>query len=144
MLKSEKGFMLMEIMVAVVVLSVALTAIAYSLRSGIQGTADGNNQTTAVYLAQWQLVKLRSYEGQGKYDATSNVWTQYSPAAPSPPYTDPNTGMQYSWYTEVLAPDVEVAQDSTVAKNIIPVRATVEWPAAKPTNTLQIVTYYYY
>jgi type II secretory pathway pseudopilin PulG len=139
MIKNEKGFLLIECVVAAVIICVALTAIAYGLQTSIRGTQALNNQTTAYYLAQQQMATLRQYESLGTYDAGNAVWTTATN------YLDPNTAATYTTTTSVL-PQAQVPYPGNKFPTyIIPVRTTVQWTGVNQLpGSLQIDTYYYY
>src|SRR3990167_152234 len=59
-LKSDSGFTLIEILIAIVILSVALLSVASTSISVIKGNAVSNNVTEAVALAQDMIEDLRN------------------------------------------------------------------------------------
>lgn len=67
-MKRNKGFTLLEIMIALVVLTIGLIAIAYMTNYAISGNREAKLLTQAVTLAQDKLEELRGVD----YDALTS------------------------------------------------------------------------
>jgi len=133
--KNQKGWIFIDALIGLVILSVALLAMAVALRQSVVGTAFANNRTKAAYLAQQQLSDLRRYEHTG-LDRDSAEWTR------SLTYTDPNPGSQLQFqFNSAQLPDDQIPED--LDGDIIPVQATVQWTDSTGLQTLTVVTYYY-
>lgn len=133
MLRNQKGWVLIDALVGIIVLSVALTAMAMALSQSIRGTLAVSNRTTAAYLAQQQLSKLGTYDNSG-LDRTSSQWSVARTT-----YTDPNSKTQFSYQINVLSFD-EMPVD--LDANVIPVKITIDWNESSGSKTLQVIKYY--
>ena len=60
--RSESGFSLIEVMVAVVILTVAVTGLAQGITSALRASKESEWQTTAAWLASGQVELLRAEE----------------------------------------------------------------------------------
>lgn len=133
--KKQQGFILIDSLVGIVVLSVALLGFAALFIQTTKGTATTNNQTKAAYIANEQLSKLKIYDGQ-QQDRNSAAWVTTKTLA-----AEANHGTIFSVTTNVIT-EVEVPAD--LHADTIPVRATVSWNEPMGPRQLQIITYYYY
>jgi len=59
-MKGREGFTLLEVLVAVTIFAIGILAVASMQLTSIQGNAFGNEMTTATFLAQAQLERLKS------------------------------------------------------------------------------------
>lgn len=133
--KNQQGWILLDSLIGIVILSVAILAIAANFMETTKGTLATDNQTKAAYLAHEQLSRLKIYDGQ-KQDRNSAVWmtTTNLPA-------EQNHSTVFTVETSVLPAD-EIPADLNT--DVIPVKAVVTWNESTGTRQLQIVTYYYY
>jgi prepilin-type N-terminal cleavage/methylation domain-containing protein len=76
----NKGFTLMEVMIAIVVLSVALLALAGLQMISIRGNSFGNRMTEAITLAKDLMEKMKNDEWGDIAD-----WSDDWPRPPEPP-----------------------------------------------------------
>ena len=76
----SKGFTLMEVMIAIVVLSVALLALAGLQIISIQGNSFGNHMTEAMTLAKDLMEEMKNDEWSDIAD-----WNDDWPRPPEPP-----------------------------------------------------------
>ena len=61
MITNERGMTLVEVLVAVTILSVGLTAIATGMHLGTSGINQGQLETTAAFLAEQRLEDIKSF-----------------------------------------------------------------------------------
>jgi type IV pilus assembly protein PilV len=59
-MKGREGFTLLEVLVAVTIFAIGILAVASMQLTSIQGNAFGNEMTTATFLAQAQLERMKS------------------------------------------------------------------------------------
>jgi len=132
---NQQGFILIDSLVGMVVLSIALLALMALFIQTTKGTVATDNQTKATYIANEQLSRLKVYDGQQK-DRSSALWTTHPILA-----QDVNHGTIFTVTTSVV-PVAEVPAD--LHADTIPVRATVSWNEPIGARQLQVITYYYY
>lgn len=125
-IKTDRAFVMVEVIVAAVIIIVALTAVGGLLRQALRASAAARHQTTAVELAQDKLEQLKL----AGFTAVSNATGQEIVADPG------GAALNFSRVTDVQAVD-----DKTVA-----VTVSVSWQepgasAAAPW-TVRLVTYY--
>ncbi len=140
---NQKGWILLDALIAVLILGIALTAVAATFTAVTRGTGSLSYRTRATYLAQEHLSNLRRFDGTGK-TAVSPEWTTNIPnwRDPNNSGTDLNSpGMTFAIRTDVLT---ATETPAGLEQGIIPVRCTVSWTDADSTNqSLSVVTYYY-
>ena len=61
MMINERGMTLVEVLVAVMVLTIGLTAIATGMQLGTSGITEAQQETTATFLAEQQLEDVRAF-----------------------------------------------------------------------------------
>jgi len=59
-MKGREGFTLLEVLIAVTIFAIGILAVASMQLTSIQGNAFGNEMTTATFLAQAQLERMKS------------------------------------------------------------------------------------
>lgn len=72
-LTSQRGWILLESLIGVVILSVAILALLLSFAQTTKGTAASTNRTQATYLAQQALDKLKAQDGNPSIDSSVSV-----------------------------------------------------------------------
>ena len=97
-MKGQKGFTLLEVMISIIILSVALLALAGLQIISIRGNSFGGTMTEAITLAKDKIEDL-------KRDDWSNVATGYDMPAP------PGRGINYArnWVVQMVGQTKEVA-----------------------------------
>jgi len=125
-LKSNKGFMLAEVTLAMLIISVALVPIASMFTQAIQADMMAHHYTVAANLAQKQLELLKTQPPE--------YWATCSPPC-SIPWQD-STQPVPSRYT-ILTTGVATHHDS-----LVEVRVMVSWRERGLENKLQFVTLY--
>src|SRR5512134_674581 len=61
MINNERGMTLVEVLVAVTVLTIGLTAIATGMQLGTSGIGLGQQETTATFLAEQRLEDVKAF-----------------------------------------------------------------------------------
>lgn len=61
MMTNERGMTLVEVLVAVAVITIGLTAVATGMQLGTAGIATGQQETTAVFLAEQRLEDIKAF-----------------------------------------------------------------------------------
>jgi Tfp pilus assembly protein PilV len=81
-IRSERGMSMVEILVAVFVITVGLVAVATGMQLATAGVATGQQQTTAVFLAEHQLERIKGFAvSTNSAQGWANVTTANFPAA---------------------------------------------------------------
>lgn len=133
MIRQQQGWILVDSLLGMVVLSIALLAFLTAFYQGTRSTVMSNGQTVASYVAQDALMALKVYDGK-KQARDSKVWQS------SGTHQDANTQAVYAYQTAVLEP-AEIPAD--LRASIIPVRVTVIWQELNEAKHYQMITYYY-
>ena len=113
-LKSQTGFIFIDALVGMVILSVALTALAVAYRQTTITTVAAKDYNNAVYLAQQSAEELKKNDGQKVENAN---WTI--------------SGVKYTIKTPAPT-NTELLKQVTI---------NVSWP--KNTTGINITSYYY-
>jgi Tfp pilus assembly protein PilV len=135
MRNNQQGFILIDSLIGMVVLTIALLALGAVFIQTTKGTLATDNLTKAAYIANEQLSMLKVNDGL-QQDRNSPVWTTSKTLA-----AEANHGTVFTVATAVVPP-AEVPAD--LHADTIPVRATVSWNEPTGARQLQIITYYYY
>lgn len=119
-LRNKKGFSLLEILVAITLLSIGLLGMASLTIGIIQGNTSGNRVTTATTLAQDKMedIKRLGYGGTSAGTVTE----------------DYNSITNYSSYKRVT-----VTTDGTPSTGMKSVNVTVYWDSDAYSATLQTI-----
>ena len=75
-MRDQRGMTLVEVLVAVAVIAIGLTAVAMGMQLGTAGVAEGQQQTTAIFLAEQRLEDIKAFAlstdaGQGWTNVTN-------------------------------------------------------------------------
>lgn len=136
MARNERGWVLIDALIGLVVVSIALTALAVAYRQSAAVTISSSNQARAVYVAQQAVEELKHHDNKTK----SGEW----PASIAG-YTVSidNTAFTVSYAMESVA-EINGIVTAAVRDRIKPVRVTVSWtePGAGAVQ-IQVVGYYY-
>ena len=135
----EKGFIYIDVLIGLVILSVAILSILYTYNTSLNVNKENDGLKTAVVLANNQLNFLKRYDGSMK-DRQSTVWS----TVPDAIYTDVSYKKVYSVSSRVLKYE-EIPEGIQNNINIIPVEVKVVWAksAGKSGNEEYAVTGYY-
>lgn len=119
----EKGFIYIDVLIGLVILSVAILSILYTYNTSLNVNKENDGLKTAVVLANNQLNFLKRYDGSMK-DRQNTVWS----TIPDSIYTDLNLRNTYTVTSRVLNLDAgEIPDDIKNNINIIPVEVKVVW-----------------
>jgi Tfp pilus assembly protein PilV len=134
-IKNQRGWILIDSLIGLVILSIAITALSVTFTQAIKGILTSDNRTKAAYLANEQLTQLKVHDGQ-QQDRNSIVWrtTNTLPA-------EQNHNTVFTVTTAVLD---NARIPANLHIDVIPVEAVVNWVEPTGANQLQIVTYYYF
>jgi len=119
-LKSQKGFIFIDALVGMVILSVALTALAVAYRQTTITTVAARDYNNAVYLAQQAAEKLKENDGKKAVDA---IWTIANTTT---------TINKVPYVVATTMADVNSLKQATI---------TVSW--LNNSKSISIVSYYY-
>jgi len=125
-LKSNKGFILAEVLLAIFIMSVALTAIAGMFTHVIQVDLMAKDYTVATNLAQRQLELLKTHPPEYWADLTLPAVIAWSDQGQPP-------NSRYTVLTNAVA---------TNRDNLAQVTVTVSWEGRGVERTIQFVTLY--
>ena len=138
-LYKEKGFIYIDVLIALVVLSVAIIAILYTYNTSLNVNKENDDLKTAVVLANNQLNFLKKYDGSLK-DRDNTVWSKVDDVI----YTEPKSKEVYSVTSRVLK-DAEIPDDIKNNINIIPIEVKVVWSKSSGQsgdNEYKVIGYY--
>lgn len=125
---TQCGWILIDSLLGVVIISVACTAIMLAYTQSTKATGFAANRATAISIAQRILEGFKSYDG----------------GATAPPTTIDPSDQKYNFDSnykiQISNPTVNAISGNS---RIIPVQVTVSWPASNPNNSIQMVSYYY-
>lgn len=136
-LQRQNGFLMVEVVLAVLIISVALVAALGMFITSTQANADAAEYTVATTLAQKQLELLKTKDAQ-------NYWAKLELTAPA----------KIDWQdTEVAYPPllngVNYQVDTTASlspenQNLVQVTVTVTWdkPNGRPNSIVQLTTFF--
>lgn len=135
---NERGWVLIDALIGLVIVSIALTALAMAYRQSAVVTVSASNQARAVYVAQQAVEELKPNDNNTK----SADWPGAIPA----PYdvTVNNVTFRVTYSTESVT-EVNGIVNTAVRERIKPLRVTVSWtePASGTAASIQTVGYYY-
>jgi type II secretory pathway pseudopilin PulG len=95
LLRDERGLTLAEVLVAAAVLALGLAALMSVVPVASFGVQDGNQTTTATFLAQQRLEQVRNAAWDATTDCVGLSPNATSPPAPSPAGTCGATAVTY-------------------------------------------------
>ena len=137
----EKGFIYIDVLIGLVILSVAILSILYTYNTSLNVNKENDGLKTAVVLANNQLNFLKRYDGSMK-DRQNTVWS----TIPDSIYTDLDLRNTYTVTSRVLNLDAgEIPDDIKNNINIIPVEVKVVWArnvGQGGVNEYSVVGYY--
>jgi prepilin-type N-terminal cleavage/methylation domain-containing protein len=95
LLRDERGLTLAEVLVAAAILALGLAALMSVVPVASFGVQDGNQTTTATFLAQQRLEQVRNATWDATTDCVGLSPNATSPPAPSPAATCGATAVTY-------------------------------------------------
>lgn len=125
---NQRGWVLIDSLLGVLIISVACTAVMLAYTQSTKATGLAANRAMAISMAQRILEGFKSYDG-----GTTTPPTTIDPL-------DPKYNFDPNYKIEISKPTVSAISGNS---KIIPVQVTVSWPASNPTNSIQMVSYYY-
>lgn len=122
-LKKKEGWIFIDCLLAMVILSIALTALISAFTQTTKATSVSNNYNQAMFLAQQTIEDLKIQDGSSQINLPT--------VSNSGSFTIAATGISVS--------------DTTLDAKVKPVRVTVSWndPVSGSTRQVIIVNYYY-
>jgi prepilin-type N-terminal cleavage/methylation domain-containing protein len=134
--KNEKGFSLIELLIALVLVGVMFVAIMTGLRQSLATTAFVRANTIALNLAKERIEFLKQYEGNTSQTRSSATWL----GTPNP-YTVTRNNINFSVSTAVINANLPTSATVTTTNpintalfniqtdtsNVIPIRVSVSW-----------------
>ena len=127
--EAKGGFVLLDVLLAVIVISVALVALTGALTTALRADRQNEQLRTAANLAQSRLAEMKEYDGKG-YARTAAVWN------PSPVVAE-----QYTVRVGLLAAQ-DVPRDVQANLNIVPLQAIVSWNDGSEAREYRCGAYY--
>jgi Tfp pilus assembly protein PilV len=134
MLNNQKGWLLIDVMVGMVILSVALLAIGAAYQNAVLSASFAKNESTALRIAQQVAEQLKKNDGAESFDeGTLTINTKdvsgnsFSVPVDKITYQITLTPHLVSGYTNLEAVDISVS-----------------WPSNKPKYSPVKLTGYYY
>ena len=126
---SREGWVLVESLIGVTILSVAIVALLLTFTQATRGTTAASNRTRATYMAQQVLDRLKAQDG----GETINTAV----------FTTPTDGFDIA----VIPATVSVIANDTATKKLSdylkPYQVTVGWTEANGRNTVTMIAYCY-
>lgn len=121
--KNEKGFIFIDALIGMVILTIALTALAVAYRQLTVTTVAARDYNNAVYLAQQAAETLKINDGKKENEETEEMWT----------IADKTTTIdKVSYEVTTQIADVNSLKQATI---------TVSW--LNHSKSISIVSYYY-
>jgi Tfp pilus assembly protein PilV len=131
--KNERGWILIDALIGMVIVAIALTALAVAYRQATVVTVSANNQATAVWVAQ-QMVETIKQKDATTYDPTFTNLPATVTVPPNP--------------TVFSIAAVEQPADTNIHSSmrdyVRPVKITVQWTEAGGTFSVDVISYYYF
>ena len=121
-IKKNKGFLLVEVLVTVVILSVSLTFITRSLMTGLNSL-----EIIKQYTTGYSLLEQKLWDIEGKYFIDAGLKIEED-------FPEPYQNFKYSLETENMKDDGEKGLLNKVS-------LSVNWPTKNNRREISIVTY---
>jgi len=113
LLKSPKGWILVDSLIGIVILSTAVIALLAAFTQATKGTVASTNRTQATYLAQQALENLKAQDGKSVIDTT---------IVPQVPPLD-----KYTIVIDTPPVDAITSDTDQLGTYLKPYRVTVSW-----------------
>ena len=146
-LSNNRGWILIDCLVAVLILSVALTGLGMAFSQATTGVTAADSRTKAAFYAKQLLAQQRTYELKGIIGTAQ--WSSVPAYLSLPIYplsgqvVDQSTNITYYYTIAATTGPTGLASQVTGSEpTLIPVMITMSWPQANGPNTLAVYTYY--
>ena len=129
LLQSQKGWILIDSVIGMVILSIAIIALVLTFTQATKGTTASTNRTQATYLAQQTLENLKAQDGNSAIDTTV-----ISPVG------------KYTIVISTPAVAAITADPNQLSQYLIPYQVTVSWSdtsGGASNQNIQMVGYCY-
>ena len=128
---NERGWVLIDALIGLVIVSIALTALAIAYRQSVVVTVSASNQARAVYVAQQAVENLKIHDGANQ--------TQFAGYVTALNIVKPVDGVTFTATAAEFA-DAEVA---ALSPRLRPVRVTVAWTEPGGNRSINMTSYFY-
>ena len=125
LISTEEGFTLIEIMIALVILSVGLVALAGLQVSAIKGNAFSKRMTTAVSIANEKLEKLKNSSYASIISESPIQVTITQPNQPSMAFTRQVIVVNNSPLTNMKTVNITVTWSDSLKSYLVPITTIV-------------------
>lgn len=143
-LKSESGYSLVEVMVAIMLLAIAIIPMVSMFDAGLRAAVRGGNYDQARALANEKLEEIRalpySSPGESASGTANSVVEIYPPGTRScTGSVDPNFGCQVQTRYVMLNPGSASVDPSPSSKTMMEATVTVTWSGGRSYSTTGLV-----
>lgn len=130
-MKRQQGFALVEVLIAIVIISIGMVAVAGVFIPATANYSNAADYTAAVNLAQKQLELLKTWKPDNwKAAGATIVWQDDDDPMPIN-----LNGIDYMVETKKVSP-------SSVSNSLVEVNVTVSWSRGGKGQSIQLVAYY--
>lgn len=131
---AQRGFILVEVLVAVIIISVALTAVAAMFVPATAAYSNAADYTVAANLAQKQLELLKTWQSSDWAAALLLGKAEWQGDEPEPKMPIHLNGVDYSIDTKVSL--------ANVSNSLVEVKVIVSWSRGGKALNTQFVAFY--
>lgn len=135
--KSQEGWILIESLVGIVILSTAVVALVLGFTQATKGTTESTNRTQATYLAQQALEDLKAQDGDSTIDTTRVSSSVVIP---------PTNGIVYTVTADPLPVSAITSDTKQLGVYLKPYQVTVSWvdsTGGNASKNVKLVGYFY-
>lgn len=126
--KNQRGWILIDGLIATVIVAIALTALAMAYRQSTVVSISAENYSKAVYLAQSTIENLK----QNDLDLTKTVPATVTEMETIPP----------SIYKFSITPFAVSEIQYIISSSLVPIRVIVSWTESGAPRSVAITSYY--
>lgn len=123
-MKYDKGFTLLEVIVAVTILGTGLVTVIGTFSGGLRSAILSNDYSKALFLARKKAGEL---EIQGSFSSSSGIF-------------ETEEFSMYKWRVDAEDYPVVIYAKSKIAPRVINVKITVSWNDGKGKKKIELVT----
>lgn len=135
--KSQKGFLMIEVVIAIVIISLALVAAATMFVQSSRANSAANDYTTATSLAQKQIELLKSHKVTGP---TANFWAAVADGASLPWEGEENHPIVLNNTTYTVSTVAHNAPEDPAG--LVQVSVTVSWNRSGQNNSVTFTAFF--